>query len=91
MAASNVYVTIGLDRAGSVVEVRVNGEIIEPKESPGGPSRVGEGAPGCEQIVKRLEHELLMCRKKKTPPDTPPPIDPCCYRDPATGRIWCWC
>lgn len=89
MEDSRVYVTIGLDKSGSVVEVQVNGRRIEPKESKAGRTREGEGAPGCEQIVKRLEHELLICGKK-TPP-APPPTDPCCYRDPVTGRIWCWC
>lgn len=89
---ADVYVTIGLDKAGNVVEVRLRGgDPIQPKESKAGPMREGGEAPGCEQIVKTLQHELLLCRKKKTPPDTPPVTDPCCYRDPATGRVWCWC
>jgi hypothetical protein len=94
MADSKVYVTIGLDKSGSVVEVRVNGEAIRYRESKPGLTHEGDGLPGCEQIVKLLVHELLTCRKKTppTPPGpTPPPTDPCCYRDPATGRIWCWC
>ena len=90
---NNVYVTIGLDKSGSVVEVHVDGRTIEPKKSAPGPGRVGDGAGDCEQIVKTLVHELLTCGKKnpKPGPTTPPPTDPCCYRDPITGRIWCWC
>ncbi len=88
---STVYITVGLDKSGNVVEVHAGGRRIDPQESKTGPTREGEEVPGCEQIVKRLEHELLMCRKKKTPPETPPVTDPCCYRDPATGRVWCWC
>jgi hypothetical protein len=90
MQSSNVYVTIGLDKSGSIVEVQVNGRRIEPREGKPGPTRDGDEAPGCEQIVKRLTHELLTC-KKRGPSPTPPPTDPCCYRDPITGRIWCWC
>ena len=94
---SNVYVTIGLDKKGDVVEVRVNGGVIEPKEGKRGVLERGAGAPGCEEVVKSLVHELLTCGKKGTHPGTPPPppnepgSDPCCYRDPGTGRIWCWC
>lgn len=96
---SDVYVTIGLDKKGNVVEVRVNGRAIEPRKGPEGQLREGAGAPGCEEIVKRLVHELLTCRKKRepapsptpTPSPTPDTTDPCCYRDPQTGRVWCWC
>jgi hypothetical protein len=92
MAASGVYVTVGLDKSGSIVEVIVNGEPIKYRESRQGPSKEGDSAPGCEQIVKMLVHELLTCRKKTPPGQPPPPVtDPCCIRDPATGRIWCWC
>lgn len=86
---SNVYVTIGLDKSGAVVEVQVNGRTIEARQGKAGPTREGDEAPGCEQIVKTLQHELLLCRKKGGDPK--PPTDPCCYRDPITGRIWCWC
>lgn len=94
MATSNVYITIGLDKKGNVQEVRVDGKVIEPKETPKGRLNEGGEAPGCEKILKRLEHELLVCRKRdRTPPTpgTPPVEDPCCYRDPQTGRLWCWC
>jgi hypothetical protein len=92
MAATGVYVTVGLDKSGSIVEVRVNGRTIEPKEGKAGPTREGDEAPGCEEIAKRLVHELLVCRKKKPGQPPPPPVtDPCCIRDPMTGRIWCWC
>jgi hypothetical protein len=94
MESSNVYVTIGLDKKGNVVEVRVDGRPIEPRQGPEGPLREGAGAPGCEEVVKRLVHELLTCRKKGSgskPPPPPPVEDPCCYRDPQTGRVWCWC
>ena len=101
MQSSDVYITVGLDKQGNVQEVRVNGEPIRPKEGPRGLLQDGESAPGCEEIVKRLVHELLTCRKKGSKPDTgtgtgPAPDpgwgrNPCCYRDPVTGRIWCWC
>ena len=94
MQSDDVYITIGLDKKGNVREVRVNGKEISPRESHGGPLREGETAPGCEEVVKRLAHELLTCRKKGEKPPTDPGgggSDPCCYRDPASGRIWCWC
>jgi|tagenome__1003787_1003787.scaffolds.fasta_scaffold19761642_2 hypothetical protein len=95
MQSSNVYVTIGLDKHGSVVEVRLNGgQPIAPREGKPGPVDEGGSAPGCEQVMKKLMYELLTCRKKTpepTPVPTPPPTDPCCIRDPITGRIWCWC
>ena len=104
MQSSDVYITVGLDRQGNVQEVRVNGKMVEPKISRPGLVEQGETAPGCEEIVKRLVHELLICRKKgskgdsapgtgpaSTPPEPGTGSDPCCYRDPATGRIWCWC
>jgi hypothetical protein len=91
---SEVYVTVGLDKQGNVVEVRAAGQIIEPKEGARGLLQPGGNAPGCEEIVKILVHELLTCGKKGSHPGTPPPppgSDPCCYRDPQTGRLWCWC
>jgi hypothetical protein len=96
----NVYVTIGLDKKGNVVEVRVDGRPIEPRQGPDGLLRDGGSAPGCEEVVQRLVHELLTCRKKGQPGSgtgtgsgggSGSGTDPCCYRDPNSGRIWCWC
>ena len=95
MQSDDVYITIGLDKKGNVREVRVNGREITPRDGHVGPLREGESAPGCEEVVKKLVHELLTCKKKgEKPPPTDPGgggSDPCCYRDPASGRIWCWC
>ena len=49
--AGNVYVTIGLDKKGNVVEVRVDGRPIEPRQGPEGLLLEGAGAPGCEEVV----------------------------------------
>jgi hypothetical protein len=85
MAVSNdVYITVGLDRQGNVVEVLINGQPANERSYGGGASTSG----GDEETVKPLRHELVTRRKKG---DTNPGTDPCCYRDPATGRIWCWC
>lgn len=93
MQSGDVYVTIGLDKKGHIVEVQVNGKALEPRETPPGPMRRGEKAPGCEEVIETLLHELLTCRKKSqpTPIPTPGTTDPCCIRDPQTGRVWCWC
>ena len=94
MQSGNVYITIGLDKKGNVQEVRVNGNVIEARDSRIGPLHEGGNAGGCEEVVNRLVHELLTCRKKGDKPPTDPGgggSDPCCYRDPASGRIWCWC
>jgi hypothetical protein len=94
MQNGNVYITIGLDQKGNVQEVRVKGEVIRPYEGNAGLMPEGAGAPGCEQVVKRLVHELLICKKKGDKPPTDPGgggSNPCCYRDPNTGRMWCWC
>jgi hypothetical protein len=95
---NDVYVSVGLDRKGNVVEVRVRGEAVRERQGATGQTRVGDSVPGCEHIVQTLIHELLSCRKKGAPEQTgggtPPPSeveDPCCYRDPATGKVWCWC
>ena len=94
MQSDNVYITIGLDKKGNVQEVRVNGTKIDPREGHVGPLPEGGNAPGCEEVVKKLVHELLTCKKKADKPPTGPGgggSDPCCYRDPASGRILCWC
>jgi hypothetical protein len=105
MVSTEVYVTIGLDKQGNVVEVRLKGgDPIRYRESPRGLLREGGSAPGCEEVLKTLVHELLTCKKKEgkggtgtggsgtgTGSGTGSGSDPCCYRDPATGRIWCWC
>jgi hypothetical protein len=106
MQASDVYVTVGLDRQGNVVEVTVAGRRIEPREGARGLLKPGDRTADCEEILQVLLQELLVCRKKgekqagqteqppasQVPPSEPPPgSDPCCYRDPRTGRVWCWC
>ena len=98
--AGNVYITISLDKKGNVVEVRVDGQPIEPRQGPAGLLHEGAGAPGCEKVVERLVHELLTCQKRGKPESDTGTVsgggsgkgsDPCCYRDPNSGRIWCWC
>lgn len=101
MQPSDVYVTVGLDKKGNVVEVRVDGRTIEPRQGVAGPLERHGTAPGCERVLAVLVHELLTCGKKESgkPPessgtgDAPygPGSDPCCYRDPRTGKVWCWC
>lgn len=104
MENSEVYVTIGLDKKGNVVEVRLNGkDPIKPREGKAGLLRDGAVAPGCERVARYLVHELLACQKKgrtggtgeesgsDTYDEPGSGTDPCCYRDPFTGRIWCWC
>ena len=88
------YITIGLDKKGNVQEVRVNGEVIRPREGNAGLIHEGGSTPGCEEVVGRLVHELLTCKKRGDKPPTDSGgggSDPCCYRDPITGRMWCWC
>ena len=70
MQSDNVYITIGLDKKGNVQEVRVDGKKIEPRESHGGELREGGNAPGCEEVAKKLVHELLTCKKKGDKPPT---------------------
>jgi hypothetical protein len=94
MQSANVYITIGLDKRGNVQEVRVNGEAARQYDGKPGLLREGGSTPGCEQVIKTLVHELLTCKKKGDKPPTDPGgggSDPCCYRDPGTGRVWCWC
>jgi hypothetical protein len=94
MQNGDVYITIGLDKSGGIVEVIVNGESLRARETPPGPLKRGGRAPGCEEVIDTLVHELLTCRKKgkdPIPPPTSDPTDPCCIRDPRTGRVWCWC
>jgi len=116
MENSEVYVTVGLDKKGNVVEVRLRGkDPIKPRGGKPGLLRDGAVAPGCEKVARYLVHELLVCQKKGHPGGTGEEgsgsdtdydpgsdsdsgnggsgsgSDPCCYRDPFTGRIWCWC
>ena len=61
-------------RRGNVVEVRrVDGQPVEPRQSPAGLIPESAGVPGCEKVVKRLVHELLTCRKKGSGSEPPPP------------------
>ena len=94
MQSKDVYITVGLDRKGYIVEVSVNGKPLKPRDTPPGLITAGAHTPGCEEIINRLVHELLTCRKKGDKPGptpTPGTTDPCCIRDPQTGRVWCWC
>ena len=103
MQRSDVYVTVGLDKKGNVVEVQVNGRTIESRRGTIGPIGQGGTVPGCEKVLEVLVHELLTCAGKgpgkppeggateDAPPYPPPGSDPCCYRDPRTGQVWCWC
>jgi hypothetical protein len=97
MQTSDVYVTIGLDQQGNIVEVRANGRVIEPTRGPEGMISEGESTPGGEEVVKRVVHEVLTCRKEVSGSSgaarssAGAGLYPCCIRDPITGRIWCWC
>jgi hypothetical protein len=84
---SDVYVTIGLDKTGNIVEVQANGRVIEPRKSTEGMMVVGGSGPHGEEVIKRQVHELLTYRSGSGDVATVP----CCIRDPITGRIWCWC
>jgi len=98
---TEAYVTISLDKTGRVIRVEYDGRAIEPKRTQPGPARQGESTAECEEVVRILVHELLTCKKKKPEdpkkpqdpkdPYPPPGTDPCCYRDQATGEVWCWC
>jgi hypothetical protein len=85
---SDVYVTIGLDKTGNIVEVKANDRLIEPRKSTQGMIAVGGSCPGCEEVIERQVHELLTCRSRSAGGLA---AIPCCIRDPITGRIWCWC
>ena len=52
MESSNVYVTIGLDKEGKVVEVRVDGRPVEPKQGPPGLPRRAQAYPGAKKWWK---------------------------------------
>lgn len=101
--AGKAYVTVSLDKKGSVVRVMQGGRVIRRKKGRPGPSKRGGSSAGCDSIIAVLVHELLTC--KPTPPKdsddkgggtgkgggTNTGTDPCCFRDGATGDEWCWC
>jgi hypothetical protein len=74
--------TIGLDKNGKIVEVRVNGEQVRLKRVRG---RV------CTDATKTLIYRLNFCPVPKKPNDPKPPktSDPCCIIDP-NGNLICW-
>jgi hypothetical protein len=75
MQSSEVYVTIGFDKQGTIVEVKVDGRVIEERKSTEG-----------MELIDRKMHELLTYRSGAA--DAVAAVR--CIRDPITGRIWCW-
>jgi hypothetical protein len=85
MQTRDVYVTIGLDKLGNIVEVKANGRVIEPRKSTEEIS-VGDVGPGGEEVIDRQVHELLTYQSGAGDALS----STRCIRDPITGRIWCW-
>jgi len=75
MQTRDVYVTIGLDKLGNIVEVKADGRVIEERESTEG-----------MELIDRKMHEWLTYRSGAA--DAVAALT--CIRDPITGRIWCW-
>jgi hypothetical protein len=91
-----VYVTIGLDRHGCVVDVRLKGgEPLAPVKGQRRRLETGSGAPEGETVLlltsrtKNADHSGISA---ETAADavTGLAVGRCCVVDPATGRIWCW-
>ena len=88
---SDVYVWIGLDKAGKVVHVKQGARTIEMKNAPR--SSRPPGGHDSEDDDTELVSTHHVLRHKKKPGNTRGTggvTDPCCYRDGA-GNVYCWC
>jgi hypothetical protein len=95
-AMGEVYVTIGLDKHGDVVDVRLKGgAALAPVNGQRRRLETGSGAPEGEKVLlltsrtKNADHSGI---RTETAADgeTGLAAGRCCVVDPATGRIWCW-
>jgi hypothetical protein len=98
-------ITITIDSKGRIRQVRSGRKLLRAKTSPPGAnvaSRVGRGdTVGLLELLKG-KHDADAKRgkgrgkdkdKDKDKDDTGNGggTDPCCIRDPRTGRVYCWC
>jgi hypothetical protein len=95
---ADAFVTISINKKGEIQRVKRGRVAVRNKKGAAGKKALGRGA----RVVKRVALELLVHGhgpvtkrkgsgggggKGKGKGGT----DPCCFRDPNTGRVWCWC
>jgi hypothetical protein len=88
---TNAFLTITVSKKGKIRQVRQGEKAVRPKKGAAGKKALGEGAA----VVGKLELELLVHERKKKGGKGKGKgkggTDPCCFRDPRTGNVWCWC
>lgn len=91
---AKALVTITLDNNGDIKKVRRGARTVKPRKGTAGRKALGPGA----KVVKRVRLELLVHKEqtkkrggKGSKGKGKGGTDPCCFRDPRTGNVYCWC
>jgi len=95
---ASAFVTISINKKGDIQQVKRGRVAVRRKRGVAGKRVLGSGA----RVVKRVTLELLVhgpargTRTKKKGSGKGKGkggggTDPCCFRDPRTGQVWCWC
>jgi len=96
---ASAFVTISISKKGEIRQIKRGRVAVRRKRGAAGKRVVGPGAT----VVKRVALELLVhghATKRKGSgggggrgkgKGKGGGTDPCCFRDPRTGNVWCWC
>lgn len=93
---AEAFVTISVNRNGEIQRVKRGRVVVRRKRGAAGRKALGTGA----KVVNRVRLEFLIHReqtkkrgsgKGKGKGKGKGGTDPCCFRDPRTGNVFCWC
>lgn len=94
---ADAFATISINKKGDIQRVKRGRVAVRRKRGSAGKKAAGPGAI----VVKKVVLELLVHRPKMRPKKKGSGgskgkgkgggTDPCCFRDPRTGYVWCWC
>ena len=90
---AKAFVTVTLDSNGEIQKVRRGTRSVKRRKGKAARKELGPGA----KVVKRVKLEMLVHKKQTKKRGSGKGkgkgrgTDPCCFRDPRTGYVWCWC
>ena len=91
---ASAFVTISINKKGEIQRVKRGRVAVPRKRGAAGRKALGAGA----KVVNRVRLEFLVHREQtkkrgsgKGKGRGKGGTDPCCFRDPRTGNVFCWC